>query len=146
MWGSRAMCPTSVGDRTSTIICCVSYSSILHCMLVDGTDQRENYIVHLIDLTSEVAPDNLRQAPYSNVPQVSSCVFRLYEFLRAPADYYSSLTTLISGISWHCIPLDKQLKVERVKSHRRGWSIMIWPDRGQIIFILSSPLIGSLIR
>lgn len=32
-------------------------------------DEHNNMLLHLIDLTSEVAPDNLRQAPYSNVQQ-----------------------------------------------------------------------------
>lgn len=38
-------------------------------------------IVHLIDLTSEVAPDNLRQAPYSNVPQVNKLCFSVLSLI-----------------------------------------------------------------
>ncbi|KAF8541099.1 hypothetical protein BDD12DRAFT_986806 [Trichophaea hybrida] len=32
-------------------------------------DEKNNYLLHLTDLGSSVAPDNVRQAPYSNVPQ-----------------------------------------------------------------------------
>ncbi|KAG0127738.1 hypothetical protein HOY82DRAFT_62812 [Tuber indicum] len=32
-------------------------------------DEHNNMLLHLIDLTSSVAPDNVRQAPYSNVQQ-----------------------------------------------------------------------------
>ncbi|KAI5811902.1 hypothetical protein BZA77DRAFT_253974 [Pyronema omphalodes] len=32
-------------------------------------DEKNNMLLHLTDLTSSIAPDNLRQAPYSNVPQ-----------------------------------------------------------------------------
>ncbi|KAI5855505.1 hypothetical protein BZA05DRAFT_241548 [Tricharina praecox] len=32
-------------------------------------DEKNNYLLHLTDLGASVAPDNVRQAPYSNVPQ-----------------------------------------------------------------------------
>ncbi|KAI5784319.1 hypothetical protein FPQ18DRAFT_418225 [Pyronema domesticum] len=32
-------------------------------------DEKNNMLLHLIDLTASVAPDDVRQAPYSNVPQ-----------------------------------------------------------------------------
>ena len=34
-------------------------------------DEHSNMLLHLVDLGSSAAPDNLRQAPYSNVGQVS---------------------------------------------------------------------------